>query len=168
MCCHAPVPRLRFVWHVRAIALCPPRFQWQSQSTVPTSSSTSQPPKPKPKPKKHKQKSQPDKTGDTIPAAENLTHTQNDGAEAGVSLHPTTTPALASAAAVPEGFIHAEYDVKFGEFDYDTLKADDECQALAGLGTKCGASTSLLTPSHHHTRGARCVKVREPNIIYYR
>ncbi|KAH9961040.1 hypothetical protein BC827DRAFT_1267790 [Russula dissimulans] len=98
------------------------------------SSSIPKIPKPKPKLKKHKLKPQPDKTGDTVSAAENPTHARDDGADAGAgaSLDSTTTTtttlALASAstaAAVPEGLIQADYDVDFGEFDHDALRADD-------------------------------------------
>jgi len=131
------------------------------------SSSTSQTPKPKPKPKKNKPKSQPDKTSDTIPAAENPTRTRNDGADAGMSLDPTTTLALDPGAAVPEGLIHADYDVEFGEFDYDALKADDTAELWL---VRAPSAVRLLLSSLPHTT-AGVLKCENPTLFllcYYR
>ncbi|KAI0062015.1 hypothetical protein BV25DRAFT_1804497 [Artomyces pyxidatus] len=49
-------------------------------------------------------------------------HGRKEGADV------STLNAISTAYKPPEGSVPAEYDVEFGEFDYDTVKADDEAE----------------------------------------
>lgn len=144
-----------------------------SSSTIPTLKTR--------KPKKHKEKSRQGKavsssdadasaTVETPAARNEENENENDdlGRVAVEELYAPVPPTGSiSVMVAPEGSVLADtYDVEFGEFDYDTVKADDDGGGSGAELWLVRAPTAVrfffFSPSTNPVMGVAC-----PNFVFY-